>query len=460
MIHSDIQAVFAWWYTFFILGVGFLPVSFLLFDKFFDKGYIFSKVIGAAVVTYLIFILGIFHIFSFTTGNAYITTLAAIILFFFLSRQRSKILPAIKKRWGFFIFEEALFFVALFVWAYIHSFAPDIHGLEKYMDFGFINSILRSPYFPPKDMWFTPFTINYYYFGHLVTAVLIRLSGVPANIAFNLMLSSIFAFCFTQTFSLGANLYSLFRNHEGVSKKLLIFSGSLSGLLVAFAGNLHILYAFFTPYQGESPSPFWQLKFAPTTFPNSYWYPNATRFIYHTIHEFPIYSWVVADLHGHVLDIPFVLLTIAILFAVFMKGKKDIGNWKLEAGNFILIGFLLAIMYMTNAWDGIIYFLLTGLIFCYLYWEKLPNYRKLPNGKKPGFLRIPRFMYIWSQDLILSCLIVFFSLIVFSLPYNFYFKPFASGIGILQAPSFLLKNTSPGVTFDNRNIILSSTLGS
>src|SRR5258708_38797604 len=34
--------------------------------------------------------------------------------------------------------------------------SPDIHGLEKYMDYGFVNSILRSQYFPPKDMWFTP----------------------------------------------------------------------------------------------------------------------------------------------------------------------------------------------------------------------------------------------------------------------------------------------------------------
>ena len=57
---------------------------------------------------------------------------------------------------------------------------------------------------------------------------------------------------------------------------------------------------------------------APLTFPNSYWYPNATRFIYHTIHEFPIYSWTVADLHGHVLDIPFVLLTIAFLFSLLL----------------------------------------------------------------------------------------------------------------------------------------------
>ena len=58
---------------------------------------------------------------------------------------------------------------------------------------------------------------------------------------------------------------------------------------------------------GENPVPFWHLPLSIQFFPNMYWYPNATRFIHNTIHEFPLYSFVVSDLHGHVLDIPIVL---------------------------------------------------------------------------------------------------------------------------------------------------------
>src|SRR5207244_756997 len=146
-----------------------------------------------------------------------------------------------------------------------------------------------------------------------------------------------------------------------------IISGILTALLVTFAGNLHILYGFFKAYGAEKPQPFWELPFMPLTFPNSYWYPNATRYIHNTIHEFPIYSWVVADLHGHVLDIPFVLLTIALLLSLFMKSEirnpksetnhndknikyKKFSNFDIRASNLVLIGFLLAVMYMTNAW--------------------------------------------------------------------------------------------------------------
>ena len=71
--------------------------------------------------------------------------------------------------------------------------------------------------------------------------------------------------------------------------------------------------------------------------PSTYWYPNATRFIPKTIHEFPSYSYVVADLHGHVYDIPFVLLSISILFIIVMcaftvlrPGKKHEEEKKLS----------------------------------------------------------------------------------------------------------------------------------
>ena len=78
---------------------------------------------------------------------------------------------------------------------------------------------------------------------------------------------------------------------------------------------LTTIYTFFKAYPNDHPVPFWKLSFLPFSFPNGYWYPNATRFIPFTIHEFPIYSFVVSDLHGHVLDIPIVLLTIATIFS-------------------------------------------------------------------------------------------------------------------------------------------------
>src|SRR5579872_4574995 len=369
-----LQQVFQWWCVLFLIGIIFLPFVTKLFASFFDKGYIFAKIVGLIFISYVMMVLGSAHIAPFT-----LPTLLGILLFSLLIQgiiaQKTQFIPVVAKTWKIFLSEEVIFFVALFFWSYIKSFQPDIHGLEKFMDYGFINSILRSTYFPPKDMWMTPLSINYYYFGHLMTALLTRLTLLPSNITFNLMLASLFAFTFTQGFSLGANFVYLFKKHAQVKIRVvsLFFVGLITAFLLTFGGNLHALYTFFTPYQNDNPVPPTQLVFSPMTFPNQYWYPNATRFIYHTIHEFPIYSFVVSDLHGHVLDIPFVLATIAFLFSVY--STKDLssmgGNgvfkisttltyWKKEI---IFLSFMFAIMYMTNAWDGAIYFLLTILVF-------------------------------------------------------------------------------------------------
>jgi uncharacterized membrane protein len=436
MIPSDVTSVLTWWLVLFILGTGFLPLTLLLFKNFFDKGYIFSKILALCLLSYSVFIFGVLRLIPFTQVSSYFLFSLLILIQIAFIPDKKNLLKSARTHAPLFLFEELLFLGALFFWAYIHSFSPDIHGLEKYMDFGFVNSILRSEFFPPRDMWFTPFSINYYYFGHLMTALLTKLSGIPSNITFNLMLSTLFALCLTQTFSLGANLYHFLQKSGGVSWIKRVIAGLLTASLVTFAGNLHILYAFFKPYENDKPQPFWELVLNIQGYPNAYWYPNATRFIYNTIHEFPIYSWVVADLHGHVLDIPIVLLTIAVLLSLFMKSEipaspagrrnpksetssifqntkfKIFSGFDIRISNLVLIGFLLAVMYMTNAWDGGIYLLLSGLVLISLAGKRLK-----------GFL--------------IAMGIIALSLAAFAFPYNYFFKPFASGIGILCSPEFL-----------------------
>jgi YYY domain-containing protein len=436
MNYLDILFLFKWWGVFFFIGIVCLPITLRFFSDFFDRGYIFSKIIGSILLSYCVFIFGISHLFKFSfTSIAISFFLLGVGNVFFLYKTKPKtIMPKLK----IFILEELLFFIAIFAWSYIRSTQPNINGLEKFMDFGFINSILRSAYFPPLDMWYSPLPINYYYFGHLVTAVITKFSGLPSNISFNLMLATIFAYCLVGTFSLGSNLiYLLFKHMNMQNKDILesqgkltlkksqkitiFFGGILTAFVTTFAGNLQTIYAFFKPYTGEEPTPFWRLVFMPQTFPNSYWYPNATRFIYHTIHEFPLYSFVVSDLHGHVLDIPLVLLTTGILLSLFLK---TFGKGKIEIVNLIFIGFLLGCMYMTNAWDGGIYLLATLLVAAWII-----------SYKQPGSL----YDKLLSLKLLSYVGILLGSFFVFTFPFSHFFNAgeLVSGIGVLCAPNFL-----------------------
>lgn len=473
MSTPDFLLVLRWWGIFFLLSLAVLPVTTVIFRPFFDRGYIFAKPLALALLSYAALLLGELHLVPFTfPGLLCLGVILVLVnygwLFFSVREKRWSVLRTFLARYGkIMLLEELLFFLILWCWAYVRSFSPDIHGLEKYMDYGFMNSISRTTFLPPKDMWLTPFSINYYYFGHLTGAVLTKLSGIPAHLTYNLILASIFAMSFVGSFSLGANLFVLIKPTGKVLRLKQFFAGLVTACLVTLSGNLHTLYAFFAPYENESPVPPWQLPFQPGTFPNAYWYPNATRFIYNTIHEFPMYSWVVADLHGHVFDIPFVITTLAVLLSLLItsqakqkRTKRDsgqatpvgrqarvtsfwegaerrlqnlFGHWTFDIGHLTLLSFLLAVMYMTNAWDGLIYLLLSGFFILY---------SRLTAG------RIERFADLFRSELLVplftSGILLFVGFLLFSLPFSLHFKPFVSGIGVLCAPEFLVHRGTLG----------------
>lgn len=472
----DISYILIWWLLYFAISTVFLPVTFSLFKNFADRGYIFSRVIGTLLSAYAVWILGSLHILAF--GKITIVIVLIIWTIFnlwifkdFREKNSQEKLPV-----RLFILEEILFFVCLAFWAYIRAFEPSIRGLEKFMDFGFMNSILRADYFPPLDMWLSKspqynggYFINYYYFGHYIMAYLTKLSGLDPAVTYNLMLASLFAFTFTLSFSIGLNLYHLYQKAAGgvssfwtkvaksrdknrgiaVNIKTAVLVGLLAGFLVAMGGNPHTLYSFTAGYPNEDPVPPWKLEFG--YHPERYWYPNATRFIPFTIHEFPIYSFVVADIHGHVSDIPFVLTTIALLLSIITSAAKIGDNKERKTGfltpflaefeertcipfpKMLLLGILLGVLYMTNAWDGLIYMIFSGLVFLYLSFNK---------QLKTNSLR-EKLTNMFYNALSASLFLLFFFLIT-SLPFSLSFKPFVSGIGVLCAPSFLLgKNIGP-----------------
>ncbi len=411
-----------WYSILFILGLIFYPLITKIFGKvFIDNGYAFSKTLAILFVSYSIFFLGILKILPFTQFSLIIVIALFTVINIFIWKKNKHSVTDLQHGTIFLIvFEEILFFAALIFWVFVRGQEPSVRGLEKFMDFGFMNSILRTKFFPPLDMWLSAdqlkpngYPINYYYFGHLTGAVLMKISGVKPAIGYNLILATVFALAISQTFSLIVGI--IYNFSKKVDLKKFIFYGLLGSYIVNLGGNLHTIYTFTTGYPNDNPIPFWQILswFNPT----KYWYPNATRFIAFTIHEFPSYSWVVADLHGHVFDIPFVLLTLAILFIFFIKNKR------LKNKNYfvtpIFLGFLTAVHYMTNAFDGPIYLLLSSVLF---------------------------FIILgWGKELLISLAIMFFSFIAFALPFSIHFSPFVTGIGVNCSANFLvnLKKLGP-----------------
>ncbi|MFA5532140.1 MAG: DUF2298 domain-containing protein [Candidatus Shapirobacteria bacterium] len=404
---ADFKFIIWWWFVIFGLGLVSFPLIFLTFKKFFDKAYIFSKIFTPVIISFLLLLFGVLKILPFSYFSIYLLiSIFLLVDFICLYKNKNYLLffDFLKKNYKILILEEVLFLIILTAWSFVRGFAPNIEGLEKYMDWGFINSILRSHFLPPQDMWFAGSSINYYYFGHLIFALLTKISQINSFITYNLSIATVCALTFVSTFSLSANFVaSLIKK---VSFKQIILAGFISALLLTFGGNLHAVYKLI-------PSFFNQNKIV-----KNYWYPDATRFIGYdpetnnkTIHEFPLYSFVVSDLHGHMNDIPIVLFFMAFLFNSFLTYSKKLLNWKFIIG----AGFILSINYMTNAWDFAVYGILLAIFTLFINIKNDPQnffYKTFFNG----FL-----------------VIIFWYL--FSLPFSINFTPMMQGLQVSDSHS-------------------------
>src|SRR5258706_14700134 len=89
MIASDIIALFTWWLVLFFISICFLPLTIKIFSSFFDKGYIFGKVIGFIIISYVSFILGILHIVPFSQFSLSILLEISVVLIFLLCTKEN-----------------------------------------------------------------------------------------------------------------------------------------------------------------------------------------------------------------------------------------------------------------------------------------------------------------------------------------------------------------------------------
>lgn len=426
---TDAIYILTWWVVFFVIGSVSLPLSWLVFRKFIDVGYGFSKTIGLLVVSYGVFLLGIFKIFPFERLTvSFVLAIYMLINIFIFYKYHKEIVSGLLKSKRVVLSQEILFTLGLGFWSLIRSYQPNILGLEKFMDLGFINSIMRSKFLPPVDMWFAGESINYYWFGHFVTAVVTKLSGLATVVTYNLMIATILGLVLVSVFSIVGTLSLSVLKKNNV--KLAFAAGLISALLLNFAGNFQTPYFFVkktvTNIQAKIECNSDPYCFSPRLDDSFYWYPDATRFVgYHpetedkTIHEFPMYSYVVSDLHAHLLNLPFVILLIAVLARYVLHKEKS------RFLSLIMpVGFLLGVFFMTSTWDFGNYLLATSIVF---------GIANLHYHISEENLSLVKAFFKYFVVSVRTVSLIFFVAIMVVLPFYVNFKSIAEGIDFVNA---------------------------
>ena len=207
-----------------------------------------------------------------------------------------------------------------------------------------------------------------------------------------------------------------------VGERFAILGGLLGPLLLVVMGNLEGLLEVLHA-RGVGPASFWQwldvrsLNVAPPPFAEGSWVPSrfmwwwqASRVLHdytpwgteqEVIDEFPAFSFILGDMHPHVLALPFVLLALALALNLYLQitnSEWRIANSESRAGNpysplsalqsllsdlplafweFLIYALCLGGLGFLNTWDFPIYLFIVASVYTLAHLRLTPDVSRL-----------------------------------------------------------------------------------
>jgi YYY domain-containing protein len=385
-----ILAVLVWYLSVLVLGWIVFPFVHLAFPAYKFNGYPFAKLIGL-----LFLALGSWWLSS--NGLEYSKTTIGLVLLglvllngliFFI--RRHTFLQALKHNWKSMLMIEGIMLAFFVFFLLVRIGNPDLwhpaKGGEKPMDFSYFNAILKTQSFPPYDPWFAGGYINYYYYGFVLVGTLVKFLGIIPSIAYNLILPSLYSMAAIGAFSIGWNMVdSSEQNVSGTSSKPLL-AGILAAGMTMLIGNLGTLRMIWhglirlgggsLPLDGISVfnKILWTvsglIKFVSGEglgygYGNWYWDPSRA-FPGEPITEFPLFTYLYADLHAHLIAVPLTILAFAFVVHVFLSGQQRQIRWGELLAAAVLGGAVVGALRPTNTWDLPLYLILASLAYLFV----------------------------------------------------------------------------------------------
>jgi YYY domain-containing protein len=318
-----------------------------------DRGYGISKVVGVfcfAALTWLCSLAGISN-----DNNFLVYASCAAFVLIGLRGYSSGWLPLpelveLLRRYAGTV--EGLFLGLTLFFAVIRFCNPEIFWGEKPMDSTFLNFFVRNQVLPPQDPWASGSPMSYYYLGVYVIAALLKLTGIAPSIGYNLAMatlagwigSALFTLCITLTKSRRFSFWAVW--------------------VLLLASNPEVLrLSVLNIFHGK-----------PFNFDTTFW-PSTRVFTSPSFLEYTSWSLLFADLHAHVISIPFTVTALALAVVLFLDASSR------YSGNGIvlrlLLGALVGALFGLNTWDFITFGGVVGLLIIF---AQVPNFWKPPTA--------------------------------------------------------------------------------
>ena len=332
-----------------------LPLAVTVFRWLPDRGVVLARPLGLLLIAWLTWLGASAGWWSFSRtsilGALLLLALASGVL---LYRQRGEMLSMVKRHWRYLAWTEVLFLVAFFAFLAIRAANPDLwhpwRGGEKSMDLAYLTAVVKSTTMPPFDPWYAGGYLNYYYFGQFIVATLIKATGIVPTVAFNLAVPLLFALTVTGAYAVGYNLAEALRRarYPRLSARSTVAAGLGAALMVTVLGNFdfaaQLLQGAWSWATGDG---------FPTFGTNAYWRSRDVLDPYLSgfeVTEFPFWSFLFADLHAHVIAIPFTILALGLALNLALSGGRSV-RWAARAPAMLLLALALGALAAINAPD-------------------------------------------------------------------------------------------------------------
>ncbi|HVM97039.1 MAG TPA: DUF2298 domain-containing protein, partial [Candidatus Acidoferrales bacterium] len=287
-----------------------------------------SKTLGVLLFSYVSWLVVGFGLAPFTQGTLTAVLFAFVVLGVWAWRHGG--LKPMER--GEMVASEALFWGTFAFFLIIRAYNPEIFWGEKPMDFSFLNALNRTTTLPPPEPWFSGSPLYYSYFGYYVVAALGKTLHLHPALTFNLGIALVAGMTAAGAFAVGA--------------------------LVAGKWQVGLLSAFFAVLIGNLAGPRELMGPHPVIGFDYFW--ATSRVIRDTINEYPFWSFLFADLHAHVMVLPFSLTFVAFA-VVWVRTRVMAPREPLPATEPLVLMLLMALslgaITVTNTWSAPTYVL-------------------------------------------------------------------------------------------------------